>query len=189
VSSPTRAELRASDWALIQRLVARDETALASLYDRYSGLLCAVVTRILRDASAAEEVLQDVFYQLWRNAAQFDPSRGSLPGWLLVTARNRAISRLRRHNPGDAGGESETAHLNNIALPYSLESAAEQQQLLDRVRGAMSSLPPPQREAVGLAYFEGMTHSEIVAHTGEALGTVKTRLRSALETLRQALNP
>ena len=179
--------MRASDGELIQRIVARDESALAALYDRYSGMLCAVVTRVLRDASAAEEVLQDVFYQLWRNATQFDPSRGSLPGWLLVAARNRAISRLRRRNPGDAGDDPEETLMNRIALPNSLENAAEQRQMLGKVKAVMESLPAAQREAVELAYFEGLTHSEIAERTREPLGTVKTRLRSALETLRRTL--
>ena len=97
VSSET--ELRASDAALMERIVERDEAALEELYDRYAGLLSSVLNRILRDTQAAEEILQDIFYQLWRTAAQFDPSRGSLPGWLMVIARNRAISRLRQHNP------------------------------------------------------------------------------------------
>ena len=187
VSSTAGTQLGASDWALIQRIVARDESALAALYDRYSGLVCAVVTRILRDANAAEEVLQDIFYQLWRTATQFDPARGSLAGWLLVAARNRAISRLRRHDPGDAKGNEESA-ADRIAMPFSLESAAQQNQLLGRVKGAMQELPAAQREAVELAYFEDMTHSEIAEKTGEPLGTIKTRLRSAVETLKQRLN-
>jgi RNA polymerase sigma-70 factor (ECF subfamily) len=99
VTGETGTELRASDAALIARIVERDESALAALYDRYAGMLSSVLNRILRDAQAAEEILQDIFYQLWRTAARFDPARGSLPGWLLVIARNRAISRLRRHNP------------------------------------------------------------------------------------------
>lgn len=187
VSSASGTLQGASDWALVQRLVARDESALAVLYDRYSGLVCAVVTRILRDAGGAEEVLQDIFFQLWRNASHFDPARGSLPGWLLVTARNRAISKLRRRRPGDATDDTEL-EADSIALPFSLESAAEQKQLLGKVKGAMGDLPSPQRQAVELAYFEGMTHSEIAEQTGEPLGTVKTRLRSAVESLKQKLN-
>src|SRR5271156_49414 len=99
VTAEKRAELKATDASLINRIVQRDESALAAVYDRYSGMLSSVLNRILRDSQAAEEILQDIFYQLWRNAAQFDSSRGSLSGWLLVIARNRAISRLRRHNP------------------------------------------------------------------------------------------
>ena len=188
VSSIPSAEPRPSDGALIERVVARDESALAELYDRYSGMVSAVAMRVLRDAGAAEEVLQDIFYQLWRNAAQFDPRRGSLAGWLLVSARNRSISRLRRKNPGEPAGEAEDL-LVKIAFPFHLETDVTQQQLLSKVKGAMRSLPQAQREAVELAYFEGLTHSEIAERTGEPLGTVKTRLRSALESLKRAFNP
>ena len=128
--------------------------------------------------------MQDIFYQLWCNASRFDPARGSLPGWLLVIARNRAISRLRRHNP--AAGEEIVE--NTIVLPFDLESSASQKQLLERVKGAMESLPKEQRAAIEFAYFAGMTHSEIAERTGDPLGTVKTRLRTALETLKRDLN-
>jgi RNA polymerase sigma-70 factor (ECF subfamily) len=177
--------LRASDAALIEKIMQRDESALSALYDRYAAMLSSVLVRILRDTQAAEEILQDIFYQLWRNAAQFDSSRGSLPGWLLVIARNRAISRLRRHNPS-AG---EEFFENTVILPANLESAVAQQQLLGRVKGAMENLPREQRAAIELAYFEGLTHSEIARKTGDPLGTVKTRLRSALETLKRNLQP
>lgn len=182
--SKTGADLPATDAALIQKITERDEAALASLYDRYAGMLSSVLNRILRDTQAAEEILQDIFYQLWCNASRFDPARGSLPGWLLVIARNRAISRLRRHNP--AAGEEIVE--NTIVLPYDLESSASQKQLLERVKSAMESLPKEQRAAIEFAYFAGMTHSEIAEQTGDPLGTVKTRLRTALETLKRDLN-
>ena len=181
MTGETVTELRISDAALVARIVQRDESALAALYDRYAGMLSSVLNRILRDTQAAEETLQDIFYQLWRNAGQFDASRGSLPGWLLVIARNRAISRLRRHNP--ASGEELLE--NTVVLPTNLESSIAQQQMVGKVRGAMESLPKEQRAALELAYFEGLTHSEIAARTGDPLGTVKTRLRSALETLKR----
>lgn len=185
MSSETGAEVRASDAALIERIMQRDETALAALYDRYAGMLASVLNRILRDTQAAEEILQDIFFQLWRTASRFDPSRGSLAGWLMVIARNRAISRLRRHNP--AAGEELME--NSVVLPSNFESAMAQQQLLGRVKGALENLPKEQRAAVELAYFEGLTHSEIAQRTGDPLGTVKTRLRSAVETLKRILQP
>ena len=126
VTGETGTELRVSDAALIARIVQRDESALATLYDRYAGMLSSVLNRILRDTQAAEEILQDIFYQLWRTAGQFDASRGSLPGWLLVIARNRAISRLRRHNP--ASGEELLE--NTVVLPINLESSIAQQQMV-----------------------------------------------------------
>jgi RNA polymerase sigma-70 factor (ECF subfamily) len=184
VSSET--ELRASDAALMARMVQRDEAALEALYDRYAGLLSSVLNRILRDTQAAEEILQDIFFQLWRTASQFDASRGSLPGWLMVIARNRAISRLRHHNP--AAGE-ELFENTLVLLPMSLESAITQKELMGRVKVAMEALPKEQRAAVELAYFEGLTHSEIAERTGDPLGTVKTRLRTALETLKRAMHP
>jgi RNA polymerase sigma-70 factor (ECF subfamily) len=177
----TVTESRASDAALVARIVQRDESALAALYDRYSGMLSSVLRRMLRDTQAAEEILQDIFYQLWRGAAQFDSSRGSLPGWLLVIARNRAISRLRRHNP--ASGEELLE--NTVVLPTTLETRIMQQQMIGKVKGALDRLPKEQRAAIELAYFEGLTHSEIAERTGDPLGTVKTRLRSALETLKR----
>jgi RNA polymerase sigma-70 factor (ECF subfamily) len=184
VSSETGTQLRASDAALIDRIIQRDEAALEAVYDRYAAMLSSVLNRILRDNQAAEEILQDIFYQLWRGAAQFDASRGSLPGWLMVIARNRAISQLRRHNP--AAGEELLE--NTVSLPFNLETSISQQQLLDRVRSVMKALPAEQRAAVELAYFEGLTHSEIASRTGDPLGTVKTRLRMALGTLKQALH-
>jgi RNA polymerase sigma-70 factor (ECF subfamily) len=175
--------LRASDAALIQKIVQRDESALAALYDRYASLLSSLLNRILRDTQASEEILQDVFYQLWRNAAQFDPARGSLPGWLAVIARNRAISRLRRHNPSEGEELLETT----VIVPANLENALAQQQLLGRVKGALENLSSEQRAAIELAYFEGLTHSEIASKTGDPLGTVKTRIRSAVESLKRNL--
>jgi RNA polymerase sigma-70 factor (ECF subfamily) len=183
VSGHRGVELRASDAALIQKIVQRDESALAALYDRYASLLSSLLNRILRDTQASEEILQDVFYQLWRNAAQFDPARGSLPGWLAVIARNRAISRLRRHNPSEGEELLETT----VIVPANLENALAQQQLLARVKGALENLSSEQRAAIELAYFEGLTHSEIASKTGDPLGTVKTRIRSAVESLKRNL--
>jgi RNA polymerase sigma-70 factor, ECF subfamily len=185
VSPETAAQANASDAALVRRILQRDEAALAELYDRYAGMLTSVLVRILHDQQAAEEILQDIFYQLWRSAGQFDESRGSLPGWLMVIARNRAISRLRKRNP--AAGEELIE--GAMPLAFNLETAAAQQQMIGRVRGAMEGLPVEQRAAVELAYFEGMSHSEIAARTGDPLGTVKTRLRTAMETLRRTLQP
>jgi RNA polymerase sigma-70 factor (ECF subfamily) len=184
VSSESGTELRASDAALIERIVQRDQAALAALYDRYAGMLSSVLNRILRDPQAAEEILQDIFFQLWRNPSQFDPARGSLPGWLMVIARNRAISRLRRHNPAAGDELSEAAAVSTI----NIETAAAQQQLIGRVKGALENLPAEQRAAIELAYFEGMSHSEIAQRTGDPLGTVKTRLRSAVESLKRTLH-
>lgn len=185
VSPQSEAELKASDVALMERIMQRDETALAALYDRYAGILSSVLNRILRDKQAAEEILQDIFFQLWRGAQQFDASRGSVPGWLMVIARNRAISRLRHHNPA----QGEELRENTVCVGVSLESSIAQRQLMEKVQAALDTLPKEQRAAVELAYFEGLTQSEIAARTGDPLGTVKTRLRTALGTLKRALHP
>jgi len=184
VSADTGTERRASDAELIERIVQRDQTALAALYDRYAGMLSSVLNRILRDTQAAEEILQDIFFQLWSAPSRFDATRGSLPAWLMVIARNRAISRLRRHNPAAGDEFLETT----VVSTFNIETAASQQQLLGLVKGALENLPAEQRAAVELAFFEGLTHSEIAKRTGDPLGTVKTRLRSAIETLKRNLH-
>jgi RNA polymerase sigma-70 factor, ECF subfamily len=171
-----------SDWSLINRVVNRDETALAVLYDRYAGLVCATLNRILRDSAATEEVLQDIFLQIWRNAANFDPSRGSLPGFLIVAARNRAISRLRRSSP-----ETREVIETDVVMFPNLESEIARKEMMVRVQAALNELPSEQKKTVELAYFEGLTHSEIAERTGDPLGTVKTRLRSAVEVLKKKL--
>lgn len=173
----------ASDWSLLERVVRKDESALAALYDRYGGLVYAESVRILRDAGAAQEILQDLFFQIWRTAEKFNPQRGSLPGWLLVAARNRSISRLRRRDSRERDELTETS----VVLPCTLESSAAQNQLLGRVKSALGSLPHGQREVIELAYFEGMSHSEIAGRTGAPLGTVKTWIRTAMDTLKREL--
>jgi RNA polymerase sigma-70 factor (ECF subfamily) len=165
--------------------MAGDEGALAALYDRYAGMLYAMLVRILKDTSAAEEVLQDLFLQLWRGASRFDASRGSLPAWLLVIGRNRALSRLRRRDLREVFEDSEVFSIEMVPSAGNLEEEASRMQLMERLRGAMAALPPEQREAVELAYFEGMTQTEIAARTGCPLGTVKSRVRAAMQTLKQ----
>jgi RNA polymerase sigma-70 factor (ECF subfamily) len=172
-----------TDWSLLARIGQKDEEALSALYDRYSGLVFSEAKRILRDSGAAEEILQDLFYQVWRTAERFDPARGSLAGWLLVAARNRAISKLRRKS-----GRSEELDENGVSLTINAESHAAQNLLLDKVRMVMGNLPEGQREALECAYFEGMTHTEIAEKTGQPLGTVKTRIRSAMESLKKVLS-
>ncbi|HEY1499009.1 MAG TPA: sigma-70 family RNA polymerase sigma factor [Acidobacteriaceae bacterium] len=173
------------DSALVERIMAADEGALAALYDRYAGMLYAMLVRILKDTSAAEEVLQDLFLQLWRGAARFDATRGSLAGWLLVIGRNRALSRLRGKDRREVQDDPEGFSIEAVPSPGNLENEAARAQLMRRLRGALATLPPEQREAVELAYFEGMTQTEIAERTGSPLGTVKSRVRAAMQTLKQ----
>jgi len=180
VEQRTESEDRSLDQDLMEAIAQGDEAALGQLYDRYSGLVYSVALRVLRDTGAADEILQDVFFQLWRKASQFDASRGAMGSWLVVMARNRSISRLRRKSSVEETNVEEIA----VAQPYRMENSLMAREMLAKVRGAMDGLPPAQRDAVELAYFEGLTHSEIAERTSEPLGTIKTRLRSAMETLR-----
>jgi len=173
------------DAALMRRITDGDETALAAVYDRYGRLVYSVALRILRSADLAEEVTQDIFFQLWRTAPAFNPSRGSLSGWLLVCARNRAISRLR----GRAVEPGAEFREQMAVFTVNLEDDLAQAQQMSRVRAVVEKLQPAQRQALELAYFEGLTHTEIARRTGEPLGTVKTRLRAAVEFLKRALSP
>jgi RNA polymerase sigma-70 factor (ECF subfamily) len=182
-ASSHRDKTRVPDPALVLRIVNRDQSALAEVYDRYGGLVYAVALRVLRDAPAAEEVLQDTFHRLWIVAARFDPARGSLPAWLAVTARHRAIDYLRQRAP-ETDSDSIAAE---VELPFDLEEHVSRNGLMERVRGALDRLPDSQRTLVELAYFQGMTHTELARRTGEPLGTVKTRLRAAVANLRKEL--
>jgi len=166
--------------ALIGRIRAGDETAMADLYDRYSGIVYGVALRVLGNTTAAEDVLQEVFLQLWRNPQAFDADRGRLPAWLAVIARNRAIDHLRKRPPED--------DIEDLAIStgVNLENTTAQRLAVDKVRGVLAQLPAEQRRLLELAFFEGMTHSEIAAKTGEALGTIKTRIRTGLLALRKA---
>jgi RNA polymerase sigma-70 factor (ECF subfamily) len=165
---------------LISRLRAGDESAMSDLYDGYSGIVYGVALRVLGDTTAAEDVLQEVFLQLWRNPQSFDADRGRLAPWLAVIARNRAIDLLRKRP-----FEEDISELP-IAANVNLEDESARRMAVEKIRGVLAGLPQEQRKTLELAFFEGMTHSEIAGKTGEPLGTVKTRIRSGLLTLRKA---
>jgi RNA polymerase sigma-70 factor (ECF subfamily) len=178
--SGTQAPNNEDDAALIARMQAGDESAMAALYDRYSGIVYGVALRVLGNTTSAEDVLQEIFLQLWRNPYVFDTTRGKLAAWLAVVTRNRAIDQLRRHPP-----EDDIEDLP-IALTANLENEAVQRQAVEKIRTALSQFPQEQRRALEMAFFEGLTHSEIAAKTGEPLGTIKTRIRTGLLALRKA---
>ena len=171
---------------LVERLAARDMDAAADLYDRYAGQILALARRILRNDGDAEEVVQDVFSQAWRSASGYDPSRGSVGGWLLVMARTRAIDRLRARQarPDTTAGPLAPTLPSSAVMPVDQVLSDEQ---AVRIRSALNELPDAQRRALELAYYEGLTQSEIAERLTEPLGTIKTRIRTALMTLRQRL--
>jgi RNA polymerase sigma-70 factor (ECF subfamily) len=171
-----------ADAALIARIRSGEQDAMAELYDRHSPLVYSVALRVLADTGAAEDVLQDVFMQLWRHPVSFDARRGSLGPWLAVIARHRAIDALRKRRP-----QTDLEDVV-IAIEADLEGKAERARAVEKVRASLHAMPDPQRKALEMAFFEGMTHTEIAAQTGEPLGTVKTRIRAALVALRRALN-
>ena len=156
---------------------------MAEIYDRFSSVVYSVALRILREPAAAEDVMQEVFMQLWRNPDAYVSQRGSLCAWLAVVARNRAIDTLRRRRPEDSTEDII------LASPTNYADLAERECMMDKVHKAMLALPPEQRHMVELAFFQGQTHTEIAQATGDPLGTVKTRIRSALLSLRKALEP
>ena len=173
-------EPQPTDVALVAGIRAGDKNAMAQLYDRYSGVVYAVALRVLTDTGAAEDVLQDVFMQLWRNPGAFDSSRGSLGAWLAVIARHRAIDQLRKRRP-----ETDIADVV-ISCDQHLENDTDRSRIVEKVRHILGGMPAHQRTALEMAYFQGLSHSEISVKTGEPLGTIKTRIRAALMTLRKA---
>jgi RNA polymerase sigma-70 factor (ECF subfamily) len=168
-----------SDDVLLSAMRSGDQQAMAEVYDRYSGIVYSVALRVLGDTGAAEDVLQEVFMQLWRNPNVFDSSRGNLGPWLAVIARNRAIDALRKRRP-----ESDIEDVV-VSVHPNMAGEADRARAMEKVRGALGAMPASQRSALEMAYFEGLSHSEIASKTGEPLGTIKTRIRSGLLTLRK----
>lgn len=169
------------DLALLDRVRVGDQGAMTEVFDRYSTVVYSVALRVLRDQGQAEDVVQEVFLQIWKNASSFVQDRGSLGAWLVVIARNRAIDHLRRRKPADS--------VEDVVLASSIDvaSEAERNNLMERVRSVLDTLPREQQQSMQLAFFEGLSHSEIAERTGDPLGTVKTRIRQALISIRKAL--
>jgi len=169
------------DTGLLTRIQAGDQEAMSVLFDRYGTMVYSVALRVLKDTGEAEDVMQDIFVQVWKNPGAFVSGKGSLAGWLVVVARNRSIDMIRRRRPTDP------VELFSLPSSTNLAREAERNSLLAKVRGVMGSLPDEQRKSVELAFFEGLSHSEIAEKTGDPLGTVKTRIRLALTSIRKAL--
>ena len=169
---------KVNDMHLVARIRAGDQPAMSELYDRYAKVVHAVALRILQNAQAAEDLLQDVFLQLWRNPDAFDASRGSMAAWLAVISRNRAIDRLRQRRP-----ETDIEDCV-IACAHDLAEETEHNLVVEKVRQVLAEMNPDYRNVLELAFFQGLTHNDIAKKTGQPLGTVKTRIRAGLQQLR-----
>jgi RNA polymerase sigma-70 factor (ECF subfamily) len=184
----------ADDFALVARAAAGDQRAIGPLYDRYGAVLYAVAYRIVGQAADAEEVVADAFAQAWRDAPRFDARRGSAAGWLTMIARSRALDLVRARTRRDRITSSAAADRpeHSPAMGEFRPDPARALEHAERrreVRQALGTLSAPQREAIELAYFEGLSQSEIAERLQEPLGTVKTRVRLGMQKLRECLRP
>jgi RNA polymerase sigma-70 factor (ECF subfamily) len=176
-----------ADWiALVEAIAARDERALRALYDRTNRIVFTFSIRITHSRETAEEITLDVFHDVWRRASSYDPAGGSVIGWIMNQARSRAIDRLRfdqrKKRTADAA-ETSSAVTPEKSPHDTVESRDQERQL----REALQVLTPDERQAIEAAFFSEMTYSEVATKLNQPLGTVKTRIRSGLAKLRQAL--
>ena len=181
------AAISEGDSELVKRLQKRDPQALGELYDRYGRMAYALILRIVRDAATAEDLVQETFLRIWNRVQGFDGDRGALGGWLLAVARNRAIDYLR----SKSGRMRDALELNENEHPSlyaDLEQDALNSDRARRLRKALEKLNPNQRNVIELAYFEGLSQTEMAERTGQPLGTVKTWVRTALKLLREELS-
>jgi RNA polymerase sigma-70 factor (ECF subfamily) len=175
------------DATLVERLLQKDVSAFEQLYDRHSRPIYGLVMRILQQAGTAEEVVQDVFLQLWRNAAQYDSTRGPFLPWLFTLARNRALDTLRLKSERQRRREDQTNELPAVASAPQYEKELDRKRCAEKVRTMIDSLGPQQKRAIELAYFEGLSHTEIAAALKQPLGTVKSWIRNGLLRLKEGL--
>lgn len=177
----------AADHAALERMAHGDHEALAELYDRHGRLVFSLALRILRDQSDAEDIVQDVFSQAWRQAARYESSRGNPVAWLLNLTRSRAIDRLRgrRARPDTAAADPSSLDLPDLSQPVDEQIVRSHQAA--QIRAAVDELSVLQRVAIELAFYEGLTHVEIADRLELPLGTVKTRIRQGLLKLKDRL--
>jgi len=174
---------------LIRQMVAGDREAFARFYDRYAPLVFPLIQRILRERADASDVLQEVFWEAWQGAAGYDPARGSPEAWLVTRARTRAIDRIRAMR---RRSETFVAPLHDALAAAPADpgcDVAERTEDRRTVQHALAQLPSAQREVIELAYYAGLTQTEIAERLKQPLGTVKTRIRLALERLREVVRP
>src|ERR1039457_5736451 len=169
------------DARLLDDVRGGDQQAMTEIFDRYGRMVYSVALRVLQDPGHAEDVMQEVLLKVWREPQTFPKGRGSLGAWLAVMARNRAIDALRLRRPAETVDDVALVSKTNLASEF------ERNSMIEKVRGVLKGLPVEQQASMELAYFEGLSHTEIAARTGDPLGTVKTRIRAALTSLRKAL--
>lgn len=191
VMAPIASGQQADDVASVARAAAGDGAAIASLYDAHGRAMYSLALRVLADEADAEDVIQEVFAQVWRQASRYDAKRGTVAAWLLTITRTRAIDRLRarRARPDSAAAAANEDADSNLPASFvdpgdALAAARD----AERVRSALRELPVLQRLAIELAYFEGLSQSEIAERLEQPLGTIKTRIRLGLLKLRDALS-
>ena len=187
VLTPKESQDVSSDAALAQRLLRKDVSAFEQLYTRHSRIVYSLVLRILRQGPTAEEVVQDVFLQVWRNSSRYDSGRGPFIPWLLTLARNRALDRLRLKSERQRGREEQREELPQMVDDPQYERTLDEKRRAEHVRSLLTSLPSSQKKAIELAYFDGLSHSEIAQALKEPLGTVKSWIRNGLLRLKEEL--
>jgi len=180
-----QAQRRREDAALLARVVARDEAAVEALYARYSGPLYSLAYQVTGAERFAQDVVQETFVALWRDAARFDPAKGAVSPWLFSLARHKAIDLVRREQ--NVRKRTADVDLELREADDDVDNEAWLGIRRERVRAAIEDLTPIQREALDLAFFQGLTHVEVAERLGIPLGTAKTRIRSALLRLRDVL--
>ncbi|MFL5546071.1 MAG: sigma-70 family RNA polymerase sigma factor [Gemmatimonadales bacterium] len=190
----TAAATSQADRDLLLRAADGDQQAIAALYDRYGEVLYAVAYRVARQRADAEDAVVEAFTQAWRDAARFEASRGSVAGWLTMIARSRALDIVRARNRRERITTSASAREAEGTLamgssPANPADSFDSTERKRRVQAALQMLSPPQRQAIELAFFEGLSQSEIAQRLEEPLGTIKTRVRLGMQKLRESLRP